>query len=571
MNDLWGYLIIEELVRNGIDYFVISPGSRSTPIAVAVARNHRAKNIVCTDERGAAFHAVGYGRATGKPAVLVCTSGSAAANYYPAAIEAATDNLPLIIISSDRPPELRQTGANQTINQVNFYGTYPKWEFDLPCPTGEINPNLVLTTIDLLVARSCHSPAGLVHLNCMFREPLAPQGIEVNIPASLEDWKREDRPYTYYSDRVMIPPDREIDRLVEMIQSTPRGMMILGELKSPADIHAVVLLIGKLNWAVFPDVRSGLRLDRKLPNIIPYFDQLLLQEFERVDTVIQFGTRMTSARCLKWLESKPPRHYILIANDAERHDPSHIVTDRIESDLPYVCQALGERLPDYPPTEWVEKLSKTSHLLDLKIDQFLDSQTDLNEPEIARTISQLIPADHGLWVGNSMPIRDLDMYGASNSQTHRIGTNRGTSGIEGAIAAASGFAVGLQSPVTAIVGDLSSLHDLNSLGILTGINQPVILVIINNDGGGIFSFLPIAQTTDVFNTYFGTPHGLDFRHVAAMFKLDYYQPRSRGELIDNYQQAIDGDRSAVIEVKTSREQNREFHQHLQNFLRDRQR
>jgi 2-succinyl-5-enolpyruvyl-6-hydroxy-3-cyclohexene-1-carboxylate synthase len=566
MNDLWGYLIIEELVRNGIDYFVVSPGSRSTPLTVAVARNPRARSIMCIDERGAAFHAVGYGRATRKPAVLICTSGSAAANYYPAAIEAATNQIPLIIISSDRPPELRQTGANQAINQVNLYGSYPKWEFDLPCPTEEIKPSMVLTTIDALVTRSCQIPQGLVHLNCMFREPLAPSGMEVSLPDSLRGWAREDRPYTYYGQSVRMPADGEVERLVKIIETTQTGIIILGELRSLEDIHAIVLLANKLNWAIFPDIRSGLRLNNKLPNIVHYFDQLLLNDFEQVDTVIQFGTRLTSARCLNWLERRPPTDYVAIVNDNNRHDPSHIVTHHLESDIDFLCQALQEKLLKFPATNWLKLLLQRSYTLNLKIDNFLDSQTHLSEPAIVRTISQLIPPQHGLWLGNSMPIRDMDMYGASQSKAIHIGTNRGTSGIDGAIASASGFAVGLRLPVTAIVGDLASLHDLNSLGILNTIGQPVVVVIINNDGGGIFSFLPIADTTDVFNKYFATPHGLSFKNAANLFKLDYYQPRSRDELDSQYRRAIAGNRSAVIEVKTNREDNRKLHQDLQDFL-----
>ena len=195
MNQLWGYLIIEELVRNGVDYFVISPGSRSTPLTVAVAQNQQAKKIICLDERAAGFHAIGYARATGNPAMLICTSGTAAANYFPAVIEAAMDNIPLIILSSDRPPELRQTGANQTINQVNLYGNYPTWQFDLPCPTAEINPNVVLTTIDLAVSRARQATGGVVHLNCMFREPFGSTDLPVEIPASLSRWSdnRSDR------------------------------------------------------------------------------------------------------------------------------------------------------------------------------------------------------------------------------------------------------------------------------------------------------------------------------------------------------------------------------------------
>jgi 2-succinyl-5-enolpyruvyl-6-hydroxy-3-cyclohexene-1-carboxylate synthase len=571
MNDLWGYLIIEELVRNGIDYFVISPGSRSTPLTVAVARNDAAKNIICLDERGAAFHAIGYGRATGKPAVLICTSGSAAANYYPAAIEAATDNVPLIIISSDRPPELRQTGANQTINQVNFYGWYSKWEFDLPCPTAEINPAMVLTTIDLAVARSRTAPAGLVHLNCMFREPLAPQGKEVVIPNSLANWEVSKSPYTYYGESLTVLPDRELDRLVEIINRTKQGILVVGELKSPVDTQAVTALATRLNWVVFPDIRSGLRLKAKVPNVIPYFDQLLLTDrvdfFTDVDTVIQIGTRLTSARWLKWLDAHPSQHYIAIANDAERHDPSHLVTYRLQSDIASICQSLVTKIATKSDGINPQRQPPTlNSFIDNAIDEFLATETSLSEPAIARIISRLIHPNCGLWLANSMPIRDMDMYGVADSAVGQIGTNRGTSGIEGAIAAATGFAVGLQAPVTAIIGDLSSLHDLNSLLLLNTISQPVITVIINNDGGAIFSFLPIANTTDVFNTYFGTPHGLDFQQAVAMFKIDYYQPQSAEELMRDYQQAQARDRSAVIEIKSDRAKNWQLHQNLQKHI-----
>jgi 2-succinyl-5-enolpyruvyl-6-hydroxy-3-cyclohexene-1-carboxylate synthase len=215
----------------------------------------------------------------------------------------------------------------------------------------------------------------------------------------------------------------------------------------------------------------------------------------------------------------------------------------------------------------VQQLRTESDRIGVTAAKFLKT-SKLTEPLIARTISELIPNQHGLWVSNSMPIRDLDMFGvgaiAEDSQllSPRVGSNRGTSGIEGAIASATGFAVGLQAPVTAIVGDLSSLHDLNSFALLQHNSQSVIVVIINNDGGGIFSFLPIAKSTQLFDTYFGTPHGLDFSHAAAMFKLDYYYPQNPDELIRDYQQALDMDRSAIIEVTTDRTENLQLHQAL---------
>jgi 2-succinyl-5-enolpyruvyl-6-hydroxy-3-cyclohexene-1-carboxylate synthase len=571
MNQLWGYLIVEELLRNGVDYFVISPGSRSTPLTVAVAQNPLAHKIVCLDERAAAFHAIGYARATGNPAVLICTSGTAAANYLPAVIEAAMDNLPLIILSGDRPPELRQTGANQTINQVNLYGDYPTWQFDLPCPTAEISPKVVLTTIDLAVSKSRQAPGGVVHLNCMFREPLAPIDAPVEIPANLNKWHRGRLPYTRYASKLTIPTSIEIQDLIDIIKTTVRGILVVGQLKSPVEIQAVIQLAEWLNWAVFADIQSGLRLRQDFPNLIHYFDRLLLTdsviELEQIDTIVQIGTRIVSAQWFKWIEKHPPTNYIAIADHPERYDPNHLVSFRIESDITYLCDRLCQHLPQLSLSTWVQKLRSASDRIGVTAAKFLKT-SKLTEPLIARTISELIPSQHGLWVSNSMPIRDLDMFGIgaiaeeSQSFSPRVGANRGTSGIEGAIASATGFAVGLQSPVTAIVGDLSSLHDLNSFALLQHNSQPVIVVIINNDGGGIFSFLPISKSTQVFDTYFGTPHGLDFAHTAAMFKLDYYHPQDREELIHDYNRSLANNRSAIIEVTTDRFENLSLHQDL---------
>jgi 2-succinyl-5-enolpyruvyl-6-hydroxy-3-cyclohexene-1-carboxylate synthase len=571
MNRLWGYLIVEELVRNGVDYFVISPGSRSTPLTATVAQHPQAQKIVCLDERGAAFHALGYARATGNPAVLICTSGSAAANYLPAVIEASIDHIPLIILSADRPPELRQTGANQTIDQVNLYGSYPKWQFDLPCPTGEISPTLVLTTIDLAVSKSRQAPGGVVQLNCMFREPFGAMDTPVEIPASLSRWNESRSAYTRYASKLTIPTPVEIELLIEIIEPTRKGVLVVGQLKSTSDIQAVIELAARLNWAVFADIQSGLRLREDLPNLIHYFDRLLLtdisRELEQIDSIIQIGTRIVSSRWLKWIEKYPSQNYIVVVNDGDRHDPSHLVSLRIESDIAYLCQQLSQQLPQLPPSRWVQKLRSASDKISITAAKFLKT-TKLTEPLIARTISELIPSQNGLWVSNSMPIRDLDMYAftihALRATRHapRIGSNRGTSGIEGAIAAATGFAVGLQAPVTAIVGDLSSLHDLNSFALLQRNVQPVIVVIINNDGGGIFSFLPIAKSTEIFDTYFGTPHGVNFSHAAAMFGLDYYHPHTADELIRDYHQALAKNCSAVIEVTTDRSDNLQLHQAL---------
>ncbi|MCY7368335.1 MAG: 2-succinyl-5-enolpyruvyl-6-hydroxy-3-cyclohexene-1-carboxylic-acid synthase, partial [Chamaesiphon sp.] len=394
MNQLWGYLIIEELVRNGVDYFVISPGSRSTPLTATVAQHPQAQKIVCLDERAAAFHALGYARATGNPAVLICTSGSAAANYLPAVIEASIDHLPLIILSADRPPELRQTWANQTIDQVNLYGSYPNWQFDLPCPTAEISPNVVLTTINLAVAKSRQAPGGVIQLNCMFREPFGSTDAPIEIPGSLAKWHEsrfsvgEAPPtaYTRYAAKLTIPTAVEIDSLIEIIHSTATGVLVVGQLKSTAEIQAVIELAVGLNWAVFADIQSGLRLRTDFPNLIHYFDRLLLTdisvELEQIDTIIQIGTRIVSSRWLKWIEQHPPRNYIVVINDGERHDPSHLVSLRIESDIAYFCQQLSKQLPQLPPSMWVQKLRSASDRISVTAAKFLKT-TKLTEPLVA--------------------------------------------------------------------------------------------------------------------------------------------------------------------------------------------
>ncbi|MEO0985995.1 MAG: 2-succinyl-5-enolpyruvyl-6-hydroxy-3-cyclohexene-1-carboxylic-acid synthase [Cyanobacteria bacterium J06639_14] len=572
INSLWGSLLVEELVRNGVNYFIVSPGSRSTPLTVAIARHPQAQSIVCFDERAAAFHALGYTRATGQPAVLVCTSGTAAANYYPAVIEAAVDTLPLIIVSADRPPELHHTGANQTIQQTQLYGRYAQWEFELPCPDTQIAPQMVLTTVDQAVYRARRFPGGPVHLNCLLREPLAPtpQTFERDYLAPLQTWRTHSTPYTDYGHSTAIPSAADIAVLAATLNQSQRGLLVVGRLANQREQQAVLELARALNWPVFADVQSGLRLQADpLPTTILYFDQLwptITEQDWTIETVVQIGRRMVSKRFLQWLEVYPPQHHLVIADDPLRHDPVHTVSLRLETRISDLVPTLLPQLESRPVAPWVTALIEASQKIHQVVDRVL-AQPTISEPAIARAVSRQLPADHGLYLANSMPIRDMDMYGAPEGGVTAIGGDRGTSGIEGAIAAAAGFAVGRQTPVTLLVGDLSLLHDLNSLALLKTVSQPVIVVVINNDGGGIFSFLPVAQFEDVFEPYFGAAHGFAFEAASQMFGLDYYQPQTSAEFIQVYQTALQKQRSAVIEVVTDRQANLALHQALHQEIK----
>jgi len=263
LNLLWARLIVEELVRNGVDMFCLSSGSRCAPLTVAVAEASRARSVMHYDERGAAFHALGYARASDRPAALICTSGTAGANYLPAVVEAAMARTPMVVITADRPPELQDVGANQTIDQTKMFGDYSRWHCDLPCPDRAVGPQVVLTTIGQAVYRATRPPDGPVHVNCAFREPLAPADLGedyADYVAAVSDWLERDTPYTRYA-----RPERRLSqveqrRMIEVTGQAERGLLIVGHLRARADSDAVRALAHGLGWPTFPDVMSGLLL-----------------------------------------------------------------------------------------------------------------------------------------------------------------------------------------------------------------------------------------------------------------------------------------------------------------------
>jgi 2-succinyl-5-enolpyruvyl-6-hydroxy-3-cyclohexene-1-carboxylate synthase len=278
INQLWATLLIEELVRNGITRFVLSPGSRSTPLTTAVAQHPKTNNTVHYDERGAAFYALGHAKATGNPTALLCTSGTATANYLPAIIEASESRIPLIVLTADRPPELLDCEANQAIDQQDLYKNYTRWATTLPCPDPAIDPAVLLTTVDQAVYRAQRAPRGPVHLNCMFREPLAPTP-DASIPNAycdtLTQWTNTDAPYTQYHLPKVSLFTEEQGAFIQTITNAQRGWLVVGELTSEAETEAAQALANALQWPVFPEVTSGLRLTTGAPAPVLHYDAIL--------------------------------------------------------------------------------------------------------------------------------------------------------------------------------------------------------------------------------------------------------------------------------------------------------
>lgn len=575
LNRLWSELLIEELIRNGIEYFCISPGSRSTPLTIAVARNSRARSTVCIDERAAAFLALGYARATGRPAALICTSGTAVANYMPAVVEASVDCIPLIVLSADRPPELRQTRANQTIDQPHLFGSYVRWEFDIPCPDENTPLSFVLSTADCAVAAARAPVPGPVHLNCMFREPLAQSPEDNAQPLALQQtsvrqsWYTGTAPYTEYTQPYLVVPEHATERLASCIDSARQPFVVVGRLNSDAERAAVRQFLASTDIPASADISSGLRLGT--PEIsLPFIDQMLLSAKFRShffpDVVLHIGGQIASKRLQQFLDVSCVRGTQLVVAKSHpyRQDPSHTSVQQVHGDLALLCTALAQRIARRRSALLPSTLINNS--IQQRIASWVHDTAPISEPGMAYAISECIGAEHALFISNSMPIRDMDMYASTSGACVPVGVNRGASGIDGIIATACGFAAGHARPTTLLIGDLALLHDMNSLVLAANNAQPLVIVAINNSGGGIFSFLPIAQHTDVFEPYFGTQQHFSIAHAAAMAGLDYAQPRNYSEFTNIYRRAVQQRKSTVVEVQTERAHNLALHRELQAYI-----
>jgi len=570
-NDLWGKIIIEELVRNGVNYFCISPGSRSTPLIAAAARNEKAQKIICFDERGSAFHALGYAQSSNKPAAVIVTSGTAVANLFPAIVEAHQSNIPMIVLTADRPPELLETGANQTINQVDIFGRYIKWFFGFPCPDNAIDPKMILSAIDYAVYQSTGNPKGPVHINCMFREPLEPDeltdnnGPDVEKSFNLSNWSGSKSPYTLYSDsKTTFSNPGTIKQIAEIINKEKSGLISIGSLKTDKERAEVIELAGKINWPVYADITSCLRLNKKAgTNIIKHFDQEVLSpQFNKKaspQTVIHFGGKLTSKRFHQFLNHNQPQNYIIIKDNPIRYDPVHLITMHVETDIVCFCHEISKMINIGVQSDFKDFYDSSAKKAQEIIEKNINEDAVADEVFISRCISEEIPDKSCLFLSNSMPIRDLELYGAVSSKEIAIGFNRGASGIDGIISSATGFTNGIVKICTLLIGDIAFIHDLNSLTTVRSLKKPIIIVVINNNGGGIFHFLPIVKIKDIFEEYFATPHNFNFEGAAASFKINYFSAASNKDFRNIYKDAIksaqEKDSSSIIEVFTDREHN----------------
>jgi len=573
INRLWSSLIIDEFVKNGITHFYLSPGMRNTPLIAAIAHLKKFYSeiqvFVCLDERAAAYRALGYSKATGKPSVMLCTSGSALANYMPAIVEAKKSNIALIALSADRPSELTFCDDNQTIDQVKFFGDYVQGEMGLGSPTVEISPLVLTSSLSNLVHKSLFPQKGPVHLNCAFREPL--EDTLVPIPESYISLARtqinRNGPSTSYLSLETSPSLDVLKSLAETFAKTKRGLLIIGSLNPNESTEKVQDLVKKLNWPTYFDVSSSLKYAMNLNDgALPTFDHPEMIDTlvnNPPETVFHIGGRLTSKHYYTFLKKVPDINLITLSLNKEKEDPSHHTKIRINAHINSTLDQLLHLLEE----KTIEGSSKFaldfSNFTNKKIN--LIENSPLSYPVISKTIIDRIADKSFLYIGNSTVVRSFDAYFSHETRKDlTIATNRGASGIEGFIASSCGFIDGVQKDVTLIVGDVAFLHDLNSLGFLKDLKHALKIIVVNNDGGGIFTLLPINREKEVVD-YITSPHGMKFDQITKAFGIDYSCASTKEELISGLDKLEKSNKSALLEIFIDHETNKKVYDQLKTI------
>jgi 2-succinyl-5-enolpyruvyl-6-hydroxy-3-cyclohexene-1-carboxylate synthase len=550
---------IRQLSAMGIRYAVVSPGSRSTPIAMLLAEHPDFKIYMDIDERSAAFFALGLAKEKRKPVVLLCTSGTAAANYYPAVVEANISRVPLIVLTADRPHELRNVGAPQAIDQIRLYGTHVKWFEEMPLPeTGEEVLQFVRQTAARAVVTALQQPAGPVHLNFPLREPLVPVlkpspfAGEVPVPA-IEN----------FSGTLRLS-EETVEIVAKEIREKDRGLIICGPIDIPGFAEAVVALSEKTGYPVLADPLSQLRSGRHgKERIIENYDSLLKDPkwAGRLapNVVIRFGAMPVSKPLTLLLKKvKTAAHYIVDGGNGWR-DPVKRGTTVVYSDEIDFCKKLSNIIVMNPVSEWFTMWEKLNQQARQIVTASLEVEKTFDEGKTVTELAAALPDGSTLFVGNSMPIRDVDTFFQATDKKIRILANRGANGIDGVVSSATGVSAGCGKAFL-LIGDLSFFHDLNGLLMTKMHKLNLCVILINNNGGGIFSFLPQADEPEKFEQLFGTPTDLAFEYAVKMYGGSYIQPQNW----DQFRAALSEYKGGlqVIEVRTNRAKNVETHRKI---------
>jgi 2-succinyl-5-enolpyruvyl-6-hydroxy-3-cyclohexene-1-carboxylate synthase len=556
--------LVDELARCGLTQACLAPGSRSAPLALALAEHPAVRLHVHVDERSAAFFALGAAKAAGRPAAVLCTSGTAAANLHPAVVEADHSRAPLLVLTADRPPELRGTGANQAVDQVKLYGDGVR----LFCEVGAPDPTAAghddrgagrywRSLASRAWAAATGPPAGPVHLNLAFAEPLLPDALD-GAPAP---GRPGGAPWTLAARPSLRPGAEEVAALRDAVRANPRGLLVVGWGTGPRPA-AVDAFAAAAGWPVLADPLSGAR---RGPAAVSTYDSLLRVEAfaagHRPDLVVRIGAGPTSKALTGWLDGSVPQ--IVVDPEGGWPDPARTASQRLVADPSALLEAVAAALSQGRGARgWLQRWLAADAVARRAIDELLDASEEPFEGRVARDLVAALPDGATLVVGSSMPVRDVDAFAAPREGL-RLLANRGASGIDGLVATALGAAAAGGGPTAALLGDLAFVHDATSVLGAARRSPGAVLVVCDNDGGGIFSFLPQARLpAPWFESLFATPHGLDLAGLAAAAGIAAQRVTKASELVPALDRALGSGRTEVLLVPGDRDANLARHREV---------
>ncbi len=563
LNLAWSERFLAALAGAGVRDLVLCPGSRSAPLALALHRSSLRAHVAL-DERAGAYFALGLAKGARRPAAVLTTSGTAAANLLPAVVEASHARVPLVVLTADRPPELRDTGAPQTIDQIKLFGGFVRWfcEVGPPAPGADL-----LEYAGALGARAAAeawgTPPGPVHLNFAFREPLLPEPGDLGrAPAAAAP--AEEEPGALEGPA---PSPRAIARVARALRTRRRGLIVCGPEDAPPEFaEAVARLAAATGYAVLADPASQVRYgphDRS--RVLGAYDALLraprFAESQAPEVILQFGAPLTSKAFHAYAALHPKTVHLAVDPAGRARNPARRAREVLAADPAAAAGALADFLHGGtdPLPGWLERWRAADAAARAAVARAVASGL---APEEGRVFAEIVPAlpDAALlYVGNSMAIRDLDAFAPGSPRRLRVLAHRGASGIDGVLSSALGAGVATGGPLLLVTGDLSFHHDLTGLWAAREERAPATVLVLHNDGGGIFSFLPVARHGDAFERFFATPHGLDFEPAVTGYGIPFERAADAADARARALRSLEAGAPRVIELRSDRARNRDAH------------
>lgn len=584
-NVLWARTFVDELARLGVRDVCVASGSRSSPLVLALAERSAQGPLRLfpqVDERSAGFFALGAARASGRPSAVVTTSGTAAANLWPAVMEASQAAVPLLVLTADRPGHLRGQDANQTVDQLRLYGTYARLFMDVgpPRPREDLLRHL-RASAGRAVAAAVGPPAGPVHLNFQFEKPLERTPVPGDVPDELAEeaplavtGRAAGAPFTRPHPAVSSLGPEASRWLAERAAAAARPLLVCGPAPRPDRLGPAALRLADLaGWPLLADPLSGARFGPGAGRLaVDGYDLLLrVPEARRAltpDFVLRLGGSPTSASLLEFLEGLTDAEQVVVDAGPRWADPLAVATHHVAADPAAACDALAERKAELggqaPAPTWGATWARLSAAARQAADEELRERPF--EGTVLADVARLAPAGGLLFVASSMPVRDLDAFGRPRDAPLTVVGLRGASGIDGSVSAALGAAAGAGVPALAVLGDLAFYHDMNGLLAARRIEADLTLVVIQNDGGGIFHFLPVREERAVFEPLVAMPHGLDFARAAELYGLPFRRLAGPAELEAALMEE-GGAGVRIVEVPSHREENRRRHEQTAEAVR----